>query len=104
MIIKFYRMENLVEKTVSATEIVRRFSEILNSIKYKGDSYTIVRGGKPVASIRPVQKPLKERTLGELKELLKSIPRLGAETESFEHDLKEIMKHQPFMPKDDQWA
>ena len=93
-----------MEKMVSATEIVRRFSEILNSIKYRGDSYTIVRGGKPVASIRPVETPLKERTLGELKALLKHIPRLGAEAEHFELDLKKIMVHQPSMPKDDRWA
>jgi antitoxin (DNA-binding transcriptional repressor) of toxin-antitoxin stability system len=104
MIIIFYREDALMEKMVSATEIVRRFSEILNSIKYRGDSYTIVRGGKPVASIRPVQTPLKERTLGELKALLKHIPRLGAEAEHFEHDLKKIVAHQPSMPKGDRWA
>ncbi len=104
MIIIFYRKDILVEKMVSATDMVRRFSEILNSIKYKGDSYTIVRGGKPVASIRPAQAPLKERTLGELKALLKNIPRLGSESESFDHDLKKLRKDQPSMPKDDQWA
>jgi antitoxin (DNA-binding transcriptional repressor) of toxin-antitoxin stability system len=95
---------HIMEKIVSATEIVRRFSEILNSIKYRGDSYTIIRGGKPVASIRPVETPLKERTLGELKALLRHIPRLGVEAGHFEDDLKEIMAHQPSMPKDDRWA
>ena len=104
MIIRFHRKDILVEKTVSATDMVRRFSEILNSIKYKGDSYTIVRRGKPVASIRPVQTPRKERTLGELKALLKNIPRLGSESESFDHELKKLRKDQPFMPKDNQWA
>ena len=90
-----------MEKMVSATEIVRRFSEILNSIKYGGDSYTIVRGGKPVASIRPVQTLLKERTLSELKGLLQHMPKLGAEAEHLERDLKKIMAHQPSMPTDD---
>ncbi len=93
-----------MEKRVSATEIVRKFSEILNSVKFKGDSYTIVRGGKPVASIRPILKSSRDRPLSELKELLKNIPRLGDEAESFEHDLREIMKHQPSMPKDDRWV
>jgi antitoxin (DNA-binding transcriptional repressor) of toxin-antitoxin stability system len=36
-------------KTITATEAVRKFSEILNSIKYAGADYTIMRGGKPVA-------------------------------------------------------
>jgi len=90
-----------MEKTISATEAVRKFSEILNSIKYKGKSYSIVRGGKKVASISPVEVPLKERSLGELKTLLKNIPRLGDEIESFQRDLKEILKLQPMMPKED---
>jgi hypothetical protein len=54
-----------------------------------------------VASISPVEVPLKERSLGELKTLLKNIPRLGDEIESFEIDLKEILKHQPSFPKED---
>ncbi len=89
-----------MDKRISATEAVRKFSEILNSIKYKGECYTIVRGGKKVASICPVETSLKERSLGELKTLLKDIPRLGDEIESFERDLKEILEYQPGMPKE----
>jgi hypothetical protein len=54
-----------------------------------------------VASIYPVEVPLKERSLGELKTLLKNIPKLSDETESFERDLREILEHQPSMPKED---
>jgi len=93
-----------VDKTISATEAVRKFSEILNSIKYRGDFYTIVRGGKRVASICPVELPSKEKRLGEFKALLKNIPKLGIEAERFEKDLKEIIKHQPSLPKEDRWA
>ncbi len=93
-----------MEKTINATEAVRKFSEILNSIKYRGNHYLIVRGGKPVASISPVEVSVKERSLGELKELLKKIPRLGDEAEKFEVDLKEIIKHQPSMPEKSRWA
>ena len=91
-------------KTISATDVVRKFSDILNSIKYRGNHYIILRGGKPVASISPVEKPEKEKTLGELKELLKKLPRLGDEAERFEKDLKAIIKHQPLMPENDQWV
>ena len=92
-----------MEKTVSATEAVRKFSEILNSIKYKGNHYTIVRGGKPIASISPVETIFKEKTLGDLKMILKKFPRLGDETERFAKDLKEIMKKQPPMPAKSKW-
>jgi len=87
-----------MEKTVSATEVVRKFSEILNSIKYRGDHYTIIRGGKPVASISPVETHLKERTLSELRGLIKKLPHLGDEAERFEEDIKRIVKNQPSMP------
>jgi len=94
-----------MEKTISATEAVRKFSEILNSIKYRGNRYTVVRGGKAVASICPVEETqVKERTLGELKELIRRLPILGDEAERFEKDLKEIIGTQPSMPKKNQWA
>ena len=93
-----------MEKSISATEAVRKFSEILNSIKYRGNRYTVVRGGKAVASICPVETHVKERTLGELKELIRRLPILGDEAERFEKDLKEIIKTQPSMPKKNQWA
>ncbi len=32
-------------KTISATDVVRRFSDILNSIKYRGNHFIILRGG-----------------------------------------------------------
>ncbi|MEK6692478.1 MAG: antitoxin [Nitrospirota bacterium] len=91
-------------KPVSATEAVRKFSEILNSIKYRGDHYTIIRGGKPVASISPVETETRGRSLGDLKELLKRLPSLGDESERFEKDLKEIRRHQPSMPGKDRWV
>jgi antitoxin (DNA-binding transcriptional repressor) of toxin-antitoxin stability system len=93
-----------MEKVVSATEAVRKFSDILNSIKYRGESYTVVRGGKPVASISPVEAPGKKRLLRELKELAKNMPPLGEEADRFGRDLKEIRKHQPSVPKGNKWA
>jgi len=93
-----------MEKRVSATEAVRKFSEILNSIKYRGEYYMVVRRGKSVASICPVEVPIKERYLRELKEIVKSLPGLGSEAEKFEKDIKEILKNQPAMPKKGKWA
>ncbi len=93
-----------MEKVVSATEAVRKFSDILNSVRYRGESYTIVRGGKPVASLSPIETPAKKRLLKELKELARNIPHLRDEADRFGKDLEEIRKHQPSMPKGNKWA
>lgn len=91
-------------KTITATEAVRKFSEILNSIKYSGNDYTIMRGGKPVATIRPAETHAKALTLGDLAGLVKSLPALGDEAERFKKDIREVRKHQPHMPEKDRWA
>ena len=91
-------------KTITATEAVRRFSEILNSIKYTGNDFTIIRGGKPVATIRPAETHGKTMTLGDLAGLVKSLPALGDEAERFRKDLREARKHQPHIPEKDKWA
>jgi antitoxin (DNA-binding transcriptional repressor) of toxin-antitoxin stability system len=91
-------------KTITATEAVRKFSEILNSIKYTGTDYTIMRGGKPVASIRPAEIHAKALTLGDLAGLVALLPALGADAERFKMDIKEARKHQPDMPEKNKWA
>lgn len=92
-----------MEKSIQATEAVRRFSEILNTIKFKGEHYIIQRGGKPVAFMGTVEEAKKEHTLGELKSLLEQLPRLGKESESFERDMEEIRSHQPTLPAGETW-
>jgi len=91
-------------KTITATEAVRKFSEILNSIKYTGNEYTIIRGGKPVATIRPAETYAKELTLGDLTALVKSLPALGDEAERFKKDIGQARKRQPHMPEKNKWA
>ena len=91
-------------KTITATEAVRKFSEILNSIKYTGNDYTVMRGGKPVATIRPAEGHAKALTLGDLAGLVKSLPALGDEAERFKKDIKEARKRQPPMPEKNKWA
>jgi antitoxin (DNA-binding transcriptional repressor) of toxin-antitoxin stability system len=57
-----------MRKKISATEAVRKFSEILSQVHYKGDSYTVVRGRKSVASISPVTQSLKGKKPGRIEE------------------------------------
>ncbi|MEN8808344.1 MAG: hypothetical protein ABF291_12760 [Desulfobacterales bacterium] len=47
-----------MEKRISATRAVSEFSEILNTIKFKGVNYIIERGGKPIASIKSIDEKI----------------------------------------------
>ncbi len=89
-----------MSKKISATEAVRKVSEILSHVQYQGKSFTVVRGGKAVASISPVSRPPQARNLGELKSLLAAIPRLGAEADAFASDIRAAREEQPALPKE----
>lgn len=94
-----------MEEVVSATRAVREFSDLLNSIKFKGRTVIIERGGKPVARMAPVEAPGKTARLRlkDLPRLLKDLPDLGAEAEALEKDLQEISKTQPPLPAVAPW-
>jgi antitoxin (DNA-binding transcriptional repressor) of toxin-antitoxin stability system len=89
-------------KSISATDAVRTFSELLNAIKYKGESYTILRGGKPAATIGPAEKSTDARTLKELALLLKTLPRLE-DDDAFAADMEAIIRNQPTAPEKSSW-
>ena len=93
-----------MEKRISATRAVREFSEVLNTIKYKGVHYIIERGGKPIASMKSIDEKIDPMTLGELKTLLKKLPRLEEELDAFASDLEEISRNQPLMSTGDLWG
>ena len=93
-----------MEKRISATRAVRDFSEVLNTIKFKGTHYIIERGGKPIASMKSIDEKLDSMTLGDLKTLLKKLPRLEEELDAFASDLEEISSNQPLMSTGDLWG
>ena len=92
-----------MENRISATRAVRDFSEVLNTIKFKGVHYIIERGGKPIASMKSVDEKIDSMTLGELQTLLKQLPRLEEELAAFASDLEEISKNQPPISTGNLW-
>ena len=92
-----------MEKVITATEAVKDFSALLNSIKFRGDRYIIQRSGKPVASMLPFKEATKSRPLKELKLILDELPRLKEDTEGFAADLEALRKHQPSLPEGSPW-
>ena len=93
-----------MEKRISATRAVRDFSEVLNTIKFKGVHYIIERGGKPIASMKSIDEKIDSITLDNLKALLKKLPRLEEELDAFASDLEEISRNQPLMSTGDLWG
>ena len=93
-----------MEKRISATRAVRDFSEVLNAIKFNNIHYIIERGGKPVASMNPIAEKSDRMTLGQLKSLLKKLPKLGEELDAFAADLEVGTKNQPPMPTGGSWV
>jgi len=90
-------------KTINATDAAREFSEILNSVKYKRDSFTVMRGGKPTAAIVPVESTSNYRTLSDLRLIIKNLPRLGEDSLQLARDINDISREQPAMPESSSW-
>jgi antitoxin (DNA-binding transcriptional repressor) of toxin-antitoxin stability system len=95
--------ERAMEKVITATEAVKDFSALLNSIKFRGEHYIIQRSGKPVASMLPFKEATKSRSLKELKLILDELPRLNEDVEDFAAALEALRKHQPSLPEGFSW-
>lgn len=71
--------------SATVTDVIRNFADYINRVAYRGERFVLIRGGRPVAELGPV--PVGTR-LGELPELLASLPRLKPEeAEAFSEDL-----------------
>jgi hypothetical protein len=53
--------------------------------------------------MKPIDHEKELKILEELKRILKNLPRLDEELDSFAADLEDIRKDQPLLPKEDIW-
>ena len=79
---------------VSATEASRNFSELLNRIRYRGESFIVLRGGVPICEIRPAEPMLFAGT--DLVTLLRSLP---AVDEDYLSAVEEAARSQRCLPE-----
>ena len=75
---------------ISATDAVRSFSELMNRIRYRGESFIVERGGKPICEILPARPP--QFSGAELAQLLRSLPKPDSE---YLADLEDLIAKQP---------
>lgn len=81
-------------RRVSATEAARNFSEILNRVRYRGETFVIERGGQSICEIRPAAPTL--FTGADLVTLLRSLPSVD---EEYLTAVEETARHQPQLPE-----
>ncbi len=62
-----------MKSRISATEAVRSFSELMNRVRYRGESFIVERGGKPICEILPARPP--KFSGAEFATLLRSLPK-----------------------------
>jgi len=77
---------------LTVTEAVRNFSELLGRVRFKGERFVLLKGGKPVAELVPTEAAAPLR-LGELPAVLAGLPHLDPEdADRFEADLESARK------------
>ena len=70
---------------VTVTQVARHFADYVNRVAYRRESFTLLRGKKPLAELRPL--PIGAR-LSELPTLFASLPRLTpSEAAALGHDI-----------------
>jgi antitoxin (DNA-binding transcriptional repressor) of toxin-antitoxin stability system len=86
--------EYRVPRKVSATDAARNFSEILNRVRYRGESFLIERGGEVICEIRPTGTT--RFTGRDLVALFKSLPPVD---EDYLDAVEQITRSQPRLPE-----
>ncbi len=79
-----------VKSRISASVAVRNFSELMNRVRYRGESFTVIRGGKPICEISPAQPS--NFTVADLANLLAQLPKPDKE---YLDTIDDLLKKQP---------
>lgn len=77
------------ETTITATELARNLSDILNRVKYHGERFIVERNGIVVATLGP--PPEREKPPITLREFIESIRDLPPLDEDYEKDIREAL-------------
>jgi antitoxin (DNA-binding transcriptional repressor) of toxin-antitoxin stability system len=83
-----------MESHISATDAARSLSDLLNRVRYRGESFIIERGGEAVCRMVPA-KP-QRCTVADLVRALKSAPTPDAD---YFDAVEKLTKKQPKLPK-----
>jgi antitoxin (DNA-binding transcriptional repressor) of toxin-antitoxin stability system len=89
-------MRNIIHETISATELVRHFSAMVDKVRISGKSLYITKGVQTIAELSP--PPKSGFPIQNLAHFLKSLPHLEEDAGSMANDLISI-KEQAKLPE-----
>ena len=79
---------------ISATDASRGFSELLNRVRYRGETFLIERGGEPIGELRPAAPT--HFSMRDFVTLLRSLPPVDDE---FFDEVERAARDQPDLPE-----
>lgn len=79
-----------METRITATELARNVSSILNRIRYRGERFVVERNGETIAVLAPPQ----ESSRKPIRDLIEALNAMGWPDEDFAKDLEEIQARQ----------
>lgn len=81
---------------ISATEASKRFADMLDAVEHRGETFTVLRRGRAVATIAPARRT----TLADLRKFLRAHPA----DQGWAEDLIEIRRFAGSAPLKDPWS
>lgn len=81
---------------ISATDASKRFADLLDAVEHRGESFTIVRRGRTVATISPVR----HGTWSDLRRIFDEHPL----DDEFARDIEDARQHIVDDPVRDPWT
>ncbi|MCC7024926.1 MAG: type II toxin-antitoxin system Phd/YefM family antitoxin [Thermomicrobiales bacterium] len=80
-----------METTITATELSRRLSDVLNRVKYRGERFVVQRNGETIATITPFSPP----PAVTLDDIIAKVGDFSVPGDGFADDLEAIQAEQP---------
>jgi prevent-host-death family protein len=80
---------------ISATDASKRFADLLDAVEHRGETFTVVRRGRTVATIAPVRRGRG----ADLRRILSAHP----PDEDWADELHELRRFAGNAPADDPW-
>jgi len=86
-----------MKSRISASKAARSFSELMNRVRYRNESFIVERGGKPICEILPARPP--KFSGADLVDLLRTLPKPD---EDYLAIVEELLERQPVV-KEPRW-
>jgi prevent-host-death family protein len=81
---------------ISATDASKRFADMLDAVEHRGETFTVVRRGRAIATVAPARRT----TLAGLREFLRAHP----PDERWERDLADVRRFVGSAPMSNPWS